>query len=163
MLVGEKLQVVAARLDLRSALDNLQRNDLLPSRVEDKVHGQLRQGFLAFLEAAIADGSYRPSSADRVLVPKSRFASRPATLLSLEDRLVYSALVATAGDKIERVLDTPDRVFWPRGKPSPGRWKDFERAPLTVGPSHIVLADVAGFYESIDHDRLRHVLIRVVR
>jgi hypothetical protein len=86
---GEKLQAVLKRLDLKSALDGLQRNDLLPPRVEDKVHGQLRQGFLASLEAAIDDGSYRPLPADRVLVPKPRFASRPAALLSLEDRVVY--------------------------------------------------------------------------
>ncbi|HEX8347413.1 MAG TPA: hypothetical protein VF657_22150 [Actinoplanes sp.] len=161
-LVGEKLQVLAERLDLKAALDNLQRNDLLPPRVEDKVQGQLRQGFLEGLTAAIADGSYRPLPADRVLVPKPRFASRPASLLSLEDRLVYSSLVSTAGDKIERVLDDSERVFWPRGKPAPGRWKEFEKAPLAVEPSHIVLADVAGFYESVDHARLRRVLIRVV-
>lgn len=156
---GQALAVIVERLDLGAALADLDRSDLLPPRVEDKVAGQLRAGFLASLAASLADGSYRPLPADRVLVPKPRFASRPAALLSLDDRVVLAALVAAAGSKIERLLDEPERVFWPRGVPAPGRWKEFEQAPLVGEPSHVVIADVAGFYESVDHVRLRRVLI----
>jgi hypothetical protein len=156
---GPALAAVADRLGLDEALATLARSDLLPPRVEDKVAGQLRAGFLAALKASLVDGSYRPVPADLVLVPKPRFASRPAALLSLEDRVVFAALVAAVGSKIDRVLDDADRVYWPRGTPASGRWKEFERAPLDAHSSHVVLADVAGFYESVDHARLRRVLI----
>jgi len=157
--VGDALASVAGSLDLTAALGALKGNDLLPPRIEDKLSGQVRAGFLESLADALADGSYRPLPIDRIMVPKRRFSSRPAALMSLADRVVFAALVAKAGDKIERVLDDTDRVFWPRGNPSHGHWKDFENAPLRADPTHVVLADVAGFYESVDHPRLRRVLV----
>ena len=137
----------------------MERNDLLPPRLEDKVAGQLRNGFVAALEASIADGSYRPLPADTVMVPKQRFASRVASLLSLNDRVVYTALVTAASRGIGRILDGPERVLWPRAEAAPKRWEDFEQAPLLSSPTHILMADVAGFYESVAHARLRSVLI----
>lgn len=161
--VGDRLQAVASLLDLDKAIEGLDSNDLLPPRVEDKVAGQLRAGFLASLRASLEDGSYRPSPADRVLVPKQRFASRVASLVGLQDRVVYAALVDSCGSKIERTLDDLERVFWPRGIPTPGKWKEFETAPLAeASTTHVVFADVAGFYESVDHARLRRVLIASV-
>lgn len=159
MTAGPALAAVAVSLDISEALVHLGRNDLLPPRLEDKVAGQLRDGFIATLEASLADGSYRPAVGDTVMVPKQRFASRPATLLSLADRVVYAALVARAGRGIAKILDAPERVLWPRAEPAPKRWRDFEREPLAVDPTHVLMADVAGFYESVAHPRLRSVLI----
>jgi hypothetical protein len=134
---GPALAAAASALDLDEALSRIERNDLLPPRLEDKVAGQLRKGFVASLAAALKDGSYRPLRADIVMVPKQKFASRTAALLSLEDRFVYAALVAAASRGIGRVLDDPDRVLWPRAEAAPKRWKGFENAPLGVNPTHI--------------------------
>jgi len=146
-------------LDLAAALRETRRNDLLPPRTVDRFAGQVRAGFVEDLKAAIADGGYRPVAADVVLVPKPRFASRPAALLGFADRVVYQALVSLAAEKIERVLDDPANVMWPRGGPTPKRWREFLTAPLASDPTHVVVADVAGFYESVDHGRLRRMLV----
>lgn len=157
--ISDRFAAVADRLDLTTAIERLERNDLLPPRVEDKVPGQLRSGFISALQTALSDGTYRPLPADRIMVPKSRFSTRTAALMGLRDRVVFQALVDAAGAKIDRVLYDENRVIWPRGTPAPGRWKEFEQAPLADSPSHIVMADVAGFYESVEHDRLGALLV----
>ena len=39
-------------------------------------------------------------------------------------------------------------------------WLKFEHSPLTDSCKYVVLADVSGFYESVDHRRLAERLIR---
>lgn len=149
------------RLDLEAALPHAaRRNDLLLDRIEDKVYGQIRAGWLASLIDRIRTGKFFPTRAETVYVPKTRFATRPAALITLEDRVVLEALTSAARKKIERALVSGDRLYWPRGERGDKRWSDFERYPLSKREtSHIVMADVAGFYESIDHEVLRLSLL----
>jgi Reverse transcriptase (RNA-dependent DNA polymerase) len=137
--------------DLRDALDHaLEPSDLLPPRPAVTEHAplaelasQLRRPDTAFLE-----GGHLPSKASYIRAPKDAFTSRPAALLTLPDRLIFEALV----NKVDLQLDEhlPDEVTWPRtrGRPQP---QMPAQEILGWGSKYIVKADVAQFYESIEH------------
>jgi hypothetical protein len=157
----DAFKAVAARLDLETAVrQGSTRNDLLPPRPDDKVGGQVGRRLSAALKSELERGRYRPDEATFIFVPKGMFATRPAALMSLADRTVYAALVESLRERIEKALQGESIVMWPRGVSTSTHWKEFERAPLAHGSSHIVRADISGFYESIPHEALRDVLLR---
>ncbi len=153
-------QVIAERLNLEEALRGAGRNDLLPARREDKTTGELGAPFIQDLYRELERGEYDPQVSYTVAVPKSTIGTRPAALLSLRDRVVYTAITDVLAPRIESFLPGAEILFWPRSRPTPARWRDFERSVLQTSCRHVVRADVAGFYESIDHDELAHVLVQ---
>lgn len=162
--VAEDLATAVQRLKLADALKQIETNDLLPPRPEDGIHGRLRAGWISDLEQRLTTSTYWPSPAIFVQVPKSVFATRPAALLQLTDRVVYEALSSAAAEKIERSLPEPTIAYWPRGADSSKKWLDFEQAALVsmsgAEISHVVKADISGFYESIDHSLLQAELLK---
>jgi hypothetical protein len=156
-----KVHTALNGVSLKDALSRVGRtNDMLPPREDDKVAGRIAGRFVTALEQSIRDHDYEPSRATFVYVPKTRFATRPAALITLADRVVYEALVEPMRTKIDRFLVSDSTVLWPRGSTTDKRWNDFEAAPLNAGGGYVVIADVAGFYESIDHQRLRQTLVK---
>jgi hypothetical protein len=147
------------RDQLGAALDRVERaNDMLPPREDDKVAGRIAPRFVDGLHARIASGGYRCSQSWFIPVPKRRFTTRPAAVVSLRDRVVFEALVDRARPKINKFLSSADAVLWPRADDSRPMWNDFERGPLAQGGGYVVSADVAGYYESVDHVRLEITL-----
>lgn len=134
------------------------RNDLFPPRDGDKVAGRIAAGFARGLHARLQDGSYRPDAACFVTVRKPGLLTRPAAVLTLQDRVVYEALVSRASHKIQRRLPTERVVVWPRADATKPAWKKLEKFVLDSQDEYVLHADVAGFYESIDHPRLRRSL-----
>lgn len=155
-------QHLADDLDLVAAVRRgSQRNDLLPPRLEDNVLGEVGNRFSEALKTKLRQGRYDPTPAEIVLVPKPGHTTRPAALLTLADRIVFDAIVETLRPRIETALIGKDMVYWPRGLPEAKRWPEFEQAPVESGATHIAIADVTGFYESIDHERLGDVLVAI--
>lgn len=151
-----------SRLNLLEAVSDASRpNDLLPSRFEDKVGGELAKEFGAYLEKKIDDGTYTPSIASFVPVPKPGFTTRPAALLTLSDRIMYEALVSSIKSSIEKKLISDDYVKWPRAEYVKKRWGEFEKAPLLSGEEYIVNIDVTAFYDSIDHSILEDKIVEI--
>ena len=154
-------QTVVEKLDLKGALTRgSEPNDLLLPRAEDKVRGEVGNRFLKALRRDLERGTYDPVRAYTVRVAKSSHGTRPAALLTLNDRVVYEAIVATLRPRIEQYLLGDAIVFWPRGFPSEKAWLRFEHAAAPEDKQYVVVADIAGFYESIDHQRLAERLIR---
>ncbi len=150
------------QLDLAEALENFASNDLLPERIEDGIVSELPPGWVASLRERIRTGMYRPHQVEVVYTPKTRFATRPAALAILEDRVVFEALTAALREPVEASLVSPDYLYWPRGVRSPKRWPEFKRKPVqNEQNSHIVIGDVAGFYESVDHVLLQESILSV--
>jgi len=159
-VIPSPFATVADRLDLVTASSGVQRNDLLPPRREDKVGGEVGNRFRETLARDLSSGAYEPDSAIFIPVPKQTLATRPAALLSLRDRVVYDALVSTLRPRIDKALVNPEVLFWPRGMPTPKRWREFDKAPTHApGSTHIALLDISAFYESIDHERLAVTLV----
>lgn len=159
--MASALQRIVESLDLKGALTRgSEPNDLLLPRAEDKVRGEVGNRFLQALRRELEHGTYDPTRAYTVRVPKSSHGTRPASLLTLNDRVVYEAIVTTLRPRIDRYLLGPDIVFWPRGLPTEKAWFRFEHAAALDPRGYVVVADIAGFYESIDHGRLAERLIR---
>ena len=135
-------------------------NDMLPPRADDRVAGRIGARFTAALSDQLGKGDYRPSRGSAVFVPKTRFATRPAMLLTLQDRIVFEAIVEPMRPKIEKYLVSTEVALWPRGLTTDKKWHEFEESPLAQGGGYVVLTDVAGFYESIQHDRLGAELVK---
>ena len=160
--MGNLFATIASDLDLNESLrGGSATNDMLPERPDDKVSGEVGNRFTESLKRKIEQGNYEPEKASFVYVPKSGNTTRPAAVLNLSDRVVYEALAAIFRPRLEQALIGSDIVLWPRSLPSQKRWLDFERAPLSEGAEYIVRADISGFYESIDHERLTRTLIEV--
>jgi retron-type reverse transcriptase len=152
---------VAQRLDLRRAEGKAGRsNDLLPPRLEDKVAGRVGNRLTEFLAHTMDSGTYAPGPAYFIPVPKNSLTSRPAAILTLEDRIVFQALIQELAPRIEEALMDTTVVFWPRATAEGRSWAEFEQAPLAEGPLYVVRADVAAFYESIPHGPLMDLLIK---
>lgn len=109
--------------------------------------------------------SYQPESAVIADIPKGNGAVRPGAMLSLEDRVVYSALVGALLPTINnglmwsqgivdfsyRLSGTPRRVEWFTN--TFNAWTAFRKASLEKidkGATHVVITDITGFYENID-------------
>ena len=153
------LPEILQKVDLAAAvLEASKSNDLLPPRVDDDVDEESGIQFADSLFQQIESGKYAPDRAYLVHVPKPGYGTRPAALLTLADRTVYHALVSRLRTRIEKQLLGADVVMWPRGTRSFKRWTDFERSPLMPGVTHVVLVDVAGYYDQIPHAELGELL-----
>ena len=154
-------QEIARRLNIADAIITASaRNDLLPPRPEDKVGGELGLRFSAYLVRELETGRYDPTPSHIIAVPKSQLATRPAALMSFTDRVVYEAIVAVLRPRIGNFMVGDGVVLWPRGDGGrESRWSKFEHSVLRHDSEYIVSCDIAGFYESIDHDQLASAII----
>jgi hypothetical protein len=108
---------------------------------------------------------YRPHSPLIADIPKGNGAVRPGALLSLEDRVVYSAAVGAILGSINtglawsqgrvdfsyRLSERLRRVDWFTN--TFNSWTAFRNASLKrieEGATYVVLTDITGFYENID-------------
>lgn len=140
----------------------VKRNDLLPPRPDDKVRGQVGERFVAALKHSLSTGDYEPEHAIIIPVTKPKYSTRPAAMMNLADRVVFHALVDPLRPRIERGLVSDRVLFWPRAtKEVDKRWREFEAAAINAPGDYIVRADVSGFYESIDHQLLQQVLVKL--
>lgn len=154
-------QKISDRIDLKKAQKEASvANDLLPPREDDHISGELGKRFAEHLRKNLEEGRYEPDQASFVQVPKPGFTSRPAALLTLVDRVVYEALVDVLRPRLAKYLIDREVVLWPREMYVAKQWVEFEKAPLRAELPYIVQADVAGFYDSIDHDELEDLLVR---
>lgn len=152
-------QAIAGSLDFDKALQEHTRNDLILPRLEDKAIGEAGARFIEYLRLRVEHGSYDPEPAYMIAAPKSTVVTRPAALLSIEDRVMFAAMVDVLRTRIERHLLGNDLVLWPRGASSPKRWQDFEHSVLAPDVSYVARGDVVGFYEFVDHERLADVIV----
>lgn len=153
---------VASDLDLSAALvAGAERNDLLPPRPEDGAGGQMAARFLETLAQRLRTGRYEPDAALVAAVNKPGYGTRVAAITTLADRTVYHALVEPLRGRLEKALPSDRFVYWPRAEQADKRWREFERVPLSLNGDYVVRADVAAFYESVDHELLSDRLIRL--
>lgn len=157
------LKEILDRLDFASAIPSASTpNDLLPSRLEDKVGGELSKEFVAYLEKIITEEKYTVNKASFVHVPKPGFTTRPAALLTLTDRIIYESLVETIKAKIEKKLISSNYVLWPRAIYKTKKWGKFEESPIEAAEEYIVNIDITAFYDSIDHSILEDKIVQLI-
>lgn len=117
------------------------RNRYLPPPLADRaLRGNVDE--LAERLKTLMRREYTPSPHVSVLVRKAGRGSRPLPYIALEDRLVYRALVSSLSEWLPTI-------------PGRGDYDAFVKTPLEVdGCRYVLKADVAAFYQYIDHEQL---------
>lgn len=155
MTVRAERELVSA-LDLRQARRSLIQGNLFPSSVARVAAHDLDQ-LSESLAGALQTG-YRALPAEVVQVPKLDRSTRPALDLAVEDQVVYGAVVDTI-----RAQLYPGMVTFTGESEEGQTYQDFEQFPLTADDAAYVLqADVASFYEYVDHEKLQDQVIALV-
>src|SRR5712691_453047 len=174
--------------DLREAfsLDNLQRAwRWLTTNPEAQFKNYVRHVYRAYsmcLDANIADlrnrlmdGIYTPTYATKLYFPKKSGILRPFSLLSVEDQIVYQAMINIVA---ERLYPRVERKYYKRvfgnlyaGKRSRKFYRPWKRAyamfsrairkSVAQGYSYTASFDLTAFYDSIDHRVLKHFLLEL--
>ena len=128
-------------------------------------------GWIDDLVTAVDNGRFVPGAAPAIEMPKANFHIRPGLLLSLEDQFVYHLLAMRAAEVIAPQIDWSARTkrFSHRLAPGGSRswfdsifngWRNFTRVSLgringqEPTASHVLVSDIAAFYENIDIGRL---------
>jgi group II intron reverse transcriptase/maturase len=116
-------------------------------------YGEGLSARLADLHDRIHRGSYRAQPARRVYIPKPDGRQRPLGIAALEDKIVQRALVEVLGAIWEE-----DFIGFSYGF-RPGRGQHDALDALAVGicrtpVSWVLDADIAGFFDAVDHDWL---------
>ena len=108
--------------------------------------------YLAELHERLKDGSYQPYPVKRVEIPKGDGKTRPLGIPSVKDRVVQAALKMV----IEPIFETqfrPGSFGFRPGRGCKDALREVDRL-IKEGYTHVVDADLQGYFDSIPHDRL---------
>jgi len=117
-------------------------------------------------------GVYEPTDACKVFQPKPSGVLRPITLLTVEDQIVYQAMVIIIGDRLyPKVKSRYNREvfghllaprssiwFYQKWKSSYARFNWAARRAFEDGFVYAACFDLTAFYDSLDHGVLCHFL-----
>lgn len=148
---------VVGEAEVRSSMAfALEPSDMLPARPTGGALPDAASRLPGTLAAQLSSADWRPEPADQFRVPKGPFTTRPAALLAARDRLVYEALVSHVEIALDEFL--PEEVFWPRLRGESQSIEEFREAPEHWGSPYVLKADVAAFFQTVDHSILAMIL-----
>jgi CRISPR-associated protein Cas1 len=112
------------------------------------------------LARQLGDGSYRPSPARRVYLPKRSGGVRPLDIPSVFDRVAQASCAMVLDERLDRVME--DSSFAYRRGRSVAQAVARIAALRRNGFVHVVDGDIKAYFETIPHERLMAKLERHV-
>ena len=162
---------LTAKLDFRRAVGHVlrrrRRQDWLPDALDYEDVSADRRHLLHQVERRWRDGDLEGRQLEHIPVPKDRLSFRPGAFLRLDDEVLLTAVVSNAGRQIEGSLG--DNIYSYRLAASGkellahqglawGRFQATQRDAVSDGWTHVLVTDIAGFYEHVDPDVLTDTL-----
>jgi RNA-directed DNA polymerase len=108
--------------------------------------------YLAELSTALREGSYHPQAVKRVDIPKGDGKTRPLGIPTVKDRIVQQAVRLVIEPIFEAGFRDESYGFRP-GRGCHDALREVDRL-IKEGYAYVVDADLAGYFDSIPHDRL---------
>jgi RNA-directed DNA polymerase len=109
--------------------------------------------YLGELEQALKDGTYQPLAVRRVDIPKGPGKMRPLGIPAVKDRVVQTALKWVLEPIFEREFCDTSYGFRP-GRGCKDALREVDRL-VKAGYTHVVDADLAGYFDSIPYANLK--------
>jgi retron-type reverse transcriptase len=142
-------------------------------RHEDQWLSNLRERLASDTGDELDSATYEPRTSRVIDVPKSKYHIRPASVLYIEDVVVYSALMLLLYDDVRETISWSSEscrfshvLYEDVG--SDNRWQKFERERwqnmedekirLAQEYEYVLETDVSGFYENIEIERVISVI-----
>ncbi len=130
---------------------------------------------LARLRENLCNSTYEPGHASKVYLPKPSGILRPYTLLTVNDQIVYQACINIIAEKLKPVTKKRylKKIFGHlyAGKPLKWFYLNWQNGYKLYGDSIIKNVnngfvwvanfDLASFYDSIDHNVIKHYLTKI--
>ena len=145
---------------LRAAWEKVARNQGAAGvdEVSCKRFGEQSERYLEELSEALRQGTYRPQAVRRVYISKGKGKQRPLGIPTVKDRVVQKALQMVLEPIFEREFAPVSYGFRP-GRGCKDALREVE-GWLKAGYHWVVDADLAGYFDTIPHDRLLEKVAR---
>ncbi len=111
-----------------------------------------RERWLDELTEALRTGSYRAEAVRRVAIPKPNGQTRPLGIPTVRTRVIQTAVVVVLGSIVEADLP-PEQYAYRRHGSALDAVRHVHRL-LTTGHTHVVDADLSGYFDTIPHVEL---------